>query len=413
MIENLTSQVASLKRELEILRTAGSGLEPLIRSRTRSEVWTRIEAENQDNMRLLLCMFPALPVGARRKHERIQNAYYPAEADMYTPFVSPVLSILDENQVGNNLGAQVIDTHNKFFGGVYTPDGAIAVGDRLNVDGALLYMAIELKHTSKHPVVSEFKEMKKGNMKRLFPLEKCGVTMEVKRSSDDSKIEDIVHEVKMMKKIAAWGGTETLVRLAYNSRLMDELGVMPVGTRIQPKSLTQSMIQTIFNDTLSAIKWLHSKDVLHRDIRIENVGIYNERARVIDRSSALQLPSPPGDKYLGSYLCCPHELIADFDLPYEPKKSHDLLAFVVMATLLAFPNSLPVLMSKNVASLGKNSERLKWFWMELKQSPVRGSFVDAAEEGKPELLARIVEVFVLLLVTITSSIFQRSIFSCS
>lgn len=147
MIENPTSQVASLKRELEILRTVGSGLEPLIGSRTRSEVWTRIEAENQDNMRPPLCMFPGLPDGARRKLERMQNAYYPAEAEMHPPFVSPVLSILDEKQVGNNLGAQVIDTHNnKFFGGVYTPDGAIAVGDLLNVDRAL---TIELKHTSK------------------------------------------------------------------------------------------------------------------------------------------------------------------------------------------------------------------------------------------------------------------------
>lgn len=493
LIASLMSQVSSLQREVEQLRTTGSGLETLIGSRSRSEVWNKIQTESPDNMNLPLCDCPELSSPEKRSVEQLVERQYRTEAEMYTPFVDTLSTILNQPRTPDNLGVTVIDTHhNKFLGGVYAPDVAVTIGDLLNVHGALVYMAIELKHTSKtisgsalgqaydyalairaaqgyrryhivmvsnlfdsqfvmldgatlraghyiaqtlvqavgyiksviltckdfhprvpryslvlgpmvarlgatgHSVVSEFHEIIKGRMNRLYPSEGFRTTIAVKRSAMESKIEDITHEIRMLQAIQELKGTDTIVRLAYTSPAMDEFGVMPVGARINPKSLSETMTRTILTDTLSAIHWLHTNNILHRDIRIENVVTYNQRARVIDFGAAVHLPSVPGEPYLGGYLCCPQELIGNFDLPYTPKRSHDLLAFVMMAVLLAFPDSLTGLTSKNVAIPGRESDRLKRFWKELERSFVWGVFVRAAKGKDYDTLSRIGDVFVML-----------------
>lgn len=208
----------------------------------------------------------------------------------------------------------------------------------------------------------------------------------VKRSSDQNKVGDIQNEINILTKIKSHGGCSTIARLVYASPENDELGVMSVGKPVDPMDLSELSATTILADVLAA---LDSKNIIHRDVRIENVVMYEGRARLI---GAVELPAPENTPYWGGYLCCPHELIGDFNLPYTPSKCDDRLSFVMMA----FPHTLNSVASIRVAKRSAESYRLTRFWARLKVSSVWGLVVRAAEEGDVMMLGRIGDVFAIL-----------------
>lgn len=171
---------------------------------------------------------------------------------------------------------------------------------------------------------------------------------------------------------------------------------MPVGKPLDLMDLSELTATTILADVLAALAWLHSKNIIHRDVRIENVVMYEGHARLIDLGGAVELPAPEDTPYWGGYLCCPPELIGDFNLPYTPSKCHDRLSFVMMAYLMAFPHSLKSMTSIRVAKRSAESYRLTRFWARLKVSSVWGPFVRAAEQNDMLTLGRIGDVFAIL-----------------
>lgn len=444
-------------------------------------------------MSLPLAVCPSLPAHHNFAVDQLVADNYPTEKDMYRPFVSVVGSILNIARTADNLGTAVIDTHNRQYLGVYSPDITVAIGGLKHPDSASVYMVIELKHTSvllegkglgqaydytlalraaqghrrlhvvmlsnfldthfvlldtadwttrhfiatslshaisyikhrvlhshefspqvpayslslgdmvrrlgttKHSVIAEFDApgAAVGTLGRLFPKEKLGTTMAVKRSSDPAKAGDIAHEIKILTKIRMNSGINTIARLVHASPDNDELGVMPVGQRVDSEMSEHTAI-TILTDILNAIEWLHSKSILHRDVRIDNVVMYEGRARLIDFGAAIELPAEPGTPYWGGYLCCPPELIGDFSLPYTPEKRHDLLAFVLMAALMAFPHSIKSMSSKEVSQHTPESSRLKRYWARLKTSSVWRPYYVAAEAGHYGGLRTIGDVFAIL-----------------
>lgn len=417
-----------------------------------------------------------------------------AEKDMYGPFVSVVGPIINSDRTVDSIGAKVIDTHNRQYLGVYSPDITIAIGGLRNPDPRSVHLVIELKHpnvpleakglgqaydyalairaaqghrrlhvvmlsnlidtqfvlldsndsstrhflasslahaisyiknrvltsaefspkvpaysiglgdmvarigTSKHSVVSEFDAPTGmlGTLSRLFPGELLGTTMAVKRSSDETKTADIAHEIKILTKIKIRGGTSTMARLVYASPDDDEFGIMPVGEQVNPMELGESTAITILEDVLAALVWLHAQNIIHRDVRIDNVVLHNCHARLIDFGAAIELPAAPDTPYWGGYLCCPPELIGDFSRPYTPAKKHDLLAFVMMASLLAFPHTLQNISSKAVSQPGDGSARLIRLWARLKSSAVWRPYVLAAENNDHKVLKSISDVFAIL-----------------
>lgn len=252
--------------------------------------------------------------------------------------------------------------------------------------------------TSKHSVVAEFDAPAPmvNTLRRLFSDEQLGTTMAVKRSSDGSKAGDIAHEITILKKIKMWSGTDTIARLVHSSPENDELGVMPVGQPVDTMDLSEFTAIAILRDVLAALVWLHSKSIIHRDVRIDNVVLHEGRARLIDLGAAIELPAAPDTPYWGGYLCCPPEIIGDFDLPYTPAKKHDLLAFVMMAALMVFPHTLKSMSSKDVSQHTPESNRLKRYWARLSTSLVWQPYVKAAENLDYEFLRTIGEVFAIL-----------------
>lgn len=445
-------------------------------------------------MSLPLAASPVLPDHQTFAIEQLVAARYQSEKDMYRPFISVVGPILNSARTVNTLGAQVIDTHNRQFLGVYSPDITVAIGGLQHPDSASVYMVIELKHTnvtlegkglgqaydyslairaaqghrrfhvvmlsnfidthfvmldtkdsstrhfiatnlahaisyikhrvlsstefspnvpayslglgdmvrrlgtSKHSVVSEFDapDGMAGTLSRLFIGEQLGTTMAVKRSSKKSKAGDIAHEIYILTKIKMCSGASTIARLVHTSPQNDELGVMPVGERVNSLELPEHTAITILTDVLSAIVWLHSKNILHRDIRIDNVVLHDGHARLIDFGAAIELPAQPDTPYWGGYLCCPQELIGDFNRPYTPAKKHDLLAYVMMAALMAFPHSLKSMSSKHVSQHTPESYRLIRYWARLRTSCVWRPFVTAAETVQYAGLETIGDVFAIL-----------------
>lgn len=512
MVENLDSQIAFLRREVLELRANGgidttgqllprselvtTLLTQLIAlgSKSRSETWSNVKNANPNRMSLPLAACPVLPDYQTFAIDHLVAATYPTEKDMYRPFISAVGAILNSVRTADTLGATVIDTHNRQYLGVYSPDITLAIGGLRHPDSASVYMVIELKHTnvtlegkglgqaydyslairaaqghrrfhvvmlsnfidthfvlldtkdastrhfiasslshaisyikhrvlhstdfspsvptyslclgdmvrrlgtSKHSVVSEFDapDGTPGTLSRLFIDEKLGTTMAVKRSSDISKAGDIAHEISMLTKIKKCSGTSTIARLVYSSPQNDELGIMPVGSRIDPTELSEHTAITILTDVLAALTWLHSKNILHRDVRIDNVVLHEGRARLIDFGAAIELPAVPDTPYWGGYLCCPQELIGDFSRPYTPAKKHDLLAYVMMAALMAFPHTMKSMSSKHVSQHTPESYRLIRFWARLRSSSVWRPYVKAAEKGEYGGLRSVGDVFAVL-----------------
>lgn len=445
-------------------------------------------------MSLPLATCPFLPDHQTFAIDQMVGARYANEKEMYEPFVAIVGPILNSNRTANALGATVINTSNRPYLGVYSPDITVAIGGLQNPDSASIYMVIELKHptvaleskglgqaydyslairaaqghrrlhvvmlsnfvdthfvlldaydfttrhfiatslphaisyikhrvlctsdfnpmvpayslslgdmvrrlgTSKHSVVTEFDapEGMVGTLGRLFTGEAVGTTMAVKRSSDPSKSGDITHEINILLKIKRLSGTSTIARLVHTSPGNDELGVMPVGDRVNVMDLEEWTAKIIIQDILAAIEWLHSKNILHRDVRIDNVVLHSGRARLIDFGAAIELPAPADTPYWGGYLCCPPELIGDFDRPYTPAKKHDLLAFVLMVALMTFPHTVKNMSSKEVSHRTTESGRLVRYWARLRTSSVWRPYVLAAEAERYEDLRSIADVFAML-----------------
>lgn len=110
--------------------------------------------------------------------------------------------------------------------------------------------------------------------------------------------------------------------------------------------------------------------------------MHKGRARLIDFGAAIQLPVLPNTPYWGGYQRCPPDFIGGFKLPYTPSKKHDLLAYVMIATLMAFPQTLKSMSSKHVSQRTAESARLKRSWVRLRNSSVWGPFLRDAEYEK-------------------------------
>lgn len=465
-----------------------------IGSKSRSETWANVKIANPLRMSLPLTTCPVLADDEMIAITDLVATKFSAEKEMYRPFVDVISGILDTARTTDTVGVTVLDTHNRQYLGVYSPDISIVIGGLRNADSSSVHLVIELKHSSvaldgnglgqsydyalairaaqghrrfhivmlsnlidtqfvlldsndcstrhfiatdlahaisyikhrvltssefspqvptfslglgdmvrrlgasKHSVVAEFEAPvgMPGTLRRLFGDETVGTTMAVKRSSDVSNFGDITHEITILTKIKKWGGNENIARLVYCSPLNDELGVMPVGERVVVSELDEFDAITILRDILAAIQWLHSKNIVHRDVRIDNVILHSGRARLIDLGAAIEIPAPADTPYWGGYICCPVELIGDFTLPYTPNKKHDLYAFVLMAALMAFPNSLKSMSSKDVSQHTPESNRLKRYWARLSRSTVWGPFVAAAEGLKYEDLKKVSDVFAVL-----------------
>jgi len=231
--------------------------------------------------------------------------------------------------------------------------------------------------------------------------------------------------------------------LVHNSPEYREIGIMPVGQSFRMRQLdTQSDARLCLKDILSALQWIHSQGIVHRDVRLDNFifvpkstlmvgektydapGSDRPRAVLIDFDRATELGKETC--FEGGYICCPPRLLerianvsselslatlnltGDVTSPtakqcslssqtYRPLKSDDFLSFVLLVLTLLVPHCFETFDYSRIEHAKSDEfKRLRALWRELRSSKIWSPIVEAAESEDVEQLEKIIDVFVML-----------------
>jgi len=79
-------------------------------------------------------------------------------------------------------------------------------------------------------------------------------------------------EIKILAHIHSLGGHDSFPHLLYHTAVYRELTTSPVGHPVSSKSKVSDVKAVLF-DVLDALIWLHANDIIHRDVRWENIVI--------------------------------------------------------------------------------------------------------------------------------------------
>lgn len=222
-------------------------------------------------------------------------------------------------------------------------------------------------------------------------------TMAVKRAAVHTPTAvEIENEISMLEAIRDGGGCHYLPELIYVAGDRKEFGITPVGQSLDRNaSWKHQDLRQILKEVLSGMQWLHTQNIIHRDIRLDNIVVAEDRACLIDLGNSIRRDGKPTE-YAGGYVCCPVSLIGDMDKTYIPQFADDYMAFLLLISLLMFPTSGRGLTTTNLMVNSDDSERVKEFWKEMKQSKFWGRYVKAAEEADGKIFEELFEVFLML-----------------
>ena len=133
---------------------------------------------------------------------------------------------------------------------------------------------------------------------------------------------------------------------------------------------------TTAKDTLIQIMngliWLHSKDIIRRDLRWANIIMDGTHAIIIDYGTALLVPVLEVP-YAGGYTCCPPRLL-ESSAHYIPCKADDYHSFVLLTHSIILTESY-----QDIRKLGSPAnQQLVRFWKRLASTAPWDVFVKAA-----------------------------------
>lgn len=178
-----------------------------------------------------------------------------------------------------------------------------------------------------------------------------------------------------------------------------EYGITPVGTPLHPSmSLNARQTRQILGDVISAVQWLHSRHIVHRDIRCENIVINNTRGVLIDFDCAYHLHWSIPTVYRGGYICIPPTHLAEVikrgsELPYVPSFADDCFAVVLLAYMLLFPHRFADFRASKITEQGSiEGLEMATFWKELTGSRLWKGYIGLAHAGRVEKLT-VAEIF--------------------
>lgn len=234
---------------------------------------------------------------------------------------------------------------------------------------------------------------------QFTPPNQHGTLVAVKRGSTASV------EIALLRSFrTAFDPPVSIPTLVYEADDHSEFGITPVGVPLVPGTFA-NIVQArgVIYDIHSALTWIHKLGIVHRDVRCDNV-IINEQGRgvLIDFGAAVSFRRGSLRIWSGGYISCPPRLIREVHRhgwlkTYAPSASDDWHAFVLMVNCLVFPTTFVGFQSNLVGNPNTTeARRLLHLWESMENSVVWGPFVDAAANGKPELLANISDAFVWL-----------------
>lgn len=233
-------------------------------------------------------------------------------------------------------------------------------------------------------------------VKRILPyVDEKNLERPVK---DEIEILIRLEELKKMEPTAQ--GPKFLPDLLFYSMDLEEFGMLPVGTPLHPEQ-QRSDWPTILSNVLSALEWIHSHDIVHRDVRWSNVVHYVDHAVLVDFGEAVDVrPGIFGDPnsegldpadvrrmrrrqvYGGGLLCCPPRLLGLLHRRYTPLPADDLHALVLMANMLVWPKLWTRLNPRDVLDQESSlTKQLKQFWKAMELNRIWKPYVEAAVSG--------------------------------
>lgn len=189
-----------------------------------------------------------------------------------------------------------------------------------------------------------------------------------------------------------------LPRILFHDNSFAEFGILPRGQPIHPSNPKMDWATVVVN-VLDALKWLHGIQIIHRDVRLDNIVWDNDHAVLIDLGTAVDMSQNAGSavSFVGGYVCCPPGIIGQLDNSYMPKPADDCLAVVLLVNTVLFPARWEHFRSAELEKPGSHETKiLAQFWENVAVSSVWEGFFKAACEADYGALKKMVEFFVYL-----------------
>lgn len=249
------------------------------------------------------------------------------------------------------------------------------------------------------PMEKRLGHSQKSVVGQFSPAAYPGTVIAVKRASS------VGPEIMLLRRFANDDTRPpSIPLLLYQANDLSEFGITPVGIPLVPGAFANNVqARAVIEGIHSALTWLHTHGIVHRDVRCDNVIIdATGRGVLIDFDSACDFRRGSLRVWNGGYLCCPPRLIREVHnhgwlKTYAPSASDDWHAFVLMVNCLVFPTTFVGFQSKLVGSRNTTeAQRLLALWDALTWSLVWGPFVHAAAGGQPEVLVGLADAFVWL-----------------
>jgi len=225
------------------------------------------------------------------------------------------------------------------------------------------------------------------------------VAVKRRRRPPQAPQDTLEREILLLKRIADATGAKYLPSIQFHDSAFTEYGMVPVGRPIDPKHLNNhsTLSHQILSDVLNALVWLHEHDIIHRDLRWDNLVEHEAHGYLIDLGSAVAAVPCTKQKYYGGYICCPPRIATHINEFYIPENADDYHAYVLLVNSLLFPSSTAGFNSIRLEDPSSDeSQRFCSFWRRLARSKVWGRYVQAAVAGDVEVLGQMPEMVVMM-----------------
>lgn len=202
---------------------------------------------------------------------------------------------------------------------------------------------------------------------------------------------------KKKTKTEKLGGWKNLPTMLYHTLDYQEFAILPRGFSIHPSD-TRTDCTKVLIDVLDALRWLHSHDIVHRDVRLDNIIWDINHAVLIDLGTAIDISNGNNVDFNGGYVCCPPKLLGKLSTVYKPTPADDCLAVVLLVNTILFPSRWASFRSVKLEMPGSPETRdMENFWHRMKLSSIWGPFYTAASGAQYETLKTMSQFFVHLL----------------
>lgn len=182
--------------------------------------------------------------------------------------------------------------------------------------------------------------------------------------------------------------------ILYHTLDFQEFGIIPRGTPLHASDGHTNWAK-VLADVLNALSWLHNHQIIHRDVRIDNIIWVVDHAVLIDLGTAVDISSGDKVNFNGGYICCPPTLLGNLSCIYKPIPADDCLAVVMLVNTILFPSRWESFQSAELEKPGSPETRnMEQFWKRMAVSAIWQPFYEAGRGARYDLLKEMDQFFV-------------------